>query len=55
MSGKLSPVFLSFTDIETSNCYARDKKIYYSKLMPVITIITLQLTAVLELLKRGPA
>ena len=41
MSASLSPVFLSFADPETRQNYEREKKIHYSKLMPVIALVTL--------------
>jgi hypothetical protein len=55
MTTTISSFFLTFSDKYTQLLYEREKKIYYSKLMPVISIITLQMAAVLELLKSSDA
>lgn len=48
MTAQLSPFFLSFSEAETRRAYEREKIIYYSKLMPVMLLVILQLTFGLE-------
>jgi hypothetical protein len=48
----LSPLFLSFNDKDMAVAYGQEKRIFYAKIMPVITITMLILSLLLEMLQR---
>ena len=48
----LSSVFLSFTDSDLLRVYQREKTEFFKKIMPIVSIMSILISAVLEVLFR---